>query len=312
MLHHRLTLRVVVAALASLLFAGPAHAQMGRVSGVVKGEDGQAIKGATITAENRNVGMSLTATTDAKGRFNIIGLRSGEWRFFAQAPGYAPQGGAMLVRLGSPNPPLTFQLARSGVAYFGALGGITAKDLQASIGEADRLFQEGRWDEAITAYRAVLNRAPVLTAIYLQVAAAYRQQKDYENALAVYNTLLTAEPGNMTAPVEIARTWLERGDATRAEQVLIPIAAQPTATREIFYTLGEIKLRAHDPAAAAAWFEKASAADPNWAKPLLQLAEVALARGDRAEAARLLDRATLVDPTAPEAATAKSALASLQ
>jgi tetratricopeptide (TPR) repeat protein len=312
MLHHRLPARIVVAALASLLLSGSAHAQMGRVNGVVKGEDGQAIKGATITAENRNVGMTLTATTDDKGRFNIIGLRSGEWRFYAQAPGYAPQGGAMLVRLGSPNPPLAFQLARSGVAYFGALGGITAKDLQASIGEADRLFNEGRWDEAIGAYRAVLNRAPVLTAIHLQVAAAYRQKKDYDNALAVYNNLLTAEPGSMIAPVEIARTWMERGDPARAEQALAGIASQAAATREVFYTLGEIKLGAQDHASAAAWFQKASTADPNWAKPLLQLAQVALARGDRAEAARLLARAAEVDPTAPEAATAKSTLASLQ
>lgn len=312
MLHHRPSARFVVAALALLVLAGPAYAQMGRVSGVVKAEDGQAIKGATVTAENRNIGMALTATTDDKGRFNIIGLRSGDWRFYAQAPGYAPQGGAMYVRIGSPNPPLAFQLARSGVAYFGALGGITARDLQGNLSDADRLFSEQRWDEAIAAYRAILNRAPVLTAIHLQVAAAYRQKKDYDNALAVYNNLLTAEPGNMAAPVEIARTWLERGDADRAEAALAGIAAQPTATREVFYTLGEIKLGAQDPAAAAAWFEKASTADPNWAKPLLQLAQVALARGDRAEASRLLARAAEVDPLAPEAATAKTTLASLQ
>ena len=33
--------------------AGRAAAQVGRVNGVVKGEDGQPLKGATVTAENR-------------------------------------------------------------------------------------------------------------------------------------------------------------------------------------------------------------------------------------------------------------------
>ena len=48
-------------------FAAQASAQVGRVSGVVKGEDGQPLKGATITAENPNIGQTFTSTTDDKG-----------------------------------------------------------------------------------------------------------------------------------------------------------------------------------------------------------------------------------------------------
>lgn len=289
-----------------------ASAQSGRVNGIVRGEGGDPVKGATITAEMPNTGMSLTATTDDKGRFIMIGLRGGEWRFIAQAVGYSPEGGAMLVRTGSPNPPLTFQLERSGVAYFGALAGIMAKDLQRYFTEADRLYADQRWDESIVAYRGILERAPVLTNIHLQIAAAYRNKKEYDAALAEYGKLLEAEPGNSRAPLEIGLTWLERGDSRAAEDTLVKASQQQSATRDVFYTLGEIRLSANDHAGAATWFEKASAADPNWAKPLLKLGEVALALGENEAAARHLARAAEVDPTAPEAAAAKSTLETLK
>lgn len=310
MLHH--LIRPVAFTLLLLSAAGSAHAQMGRVTGVVKGEDGQAIKGATVSAENRDIAMSLTATTDDKGRFAIIGLRGGEWRFIAMARGFAPQGGAMLVRTGSSNPPLLFQLPRSGVAYFGALGGITAADLQEKISDADKLFTDRKWDEAIAAYRAILNRSPVLTAIYLQIAAAQRHKNDYEGALATYKDMLVAEPDNRVAPVEIARVWMERGEHGKAEEVLRALAHEPTGTREIYYTLGEIRSAQQDSEGAAAWFRKAADTDPNWAKPLVQLGQAALASGNRAEATRLLTRAIEVDPSAPEATTARTALATLK
>src|SRR5712671_5902990 len=109
--------------------ASQAAAQLGRIGGIVKDEGGQPLKGATITADNQNIGQSFTATTDDKGRFSIIGLRAGQWRFFAQAPGFSADAGEMPVRMGAPNPPITFILKKSGAANFGALGGIASKDL---------------------------------------------------------------------------------------------------------------------------------------------------------------------------------------
>src|SRR6185437_1566313 len=110
---HRLYLsRLVLAASLVAAMCGVAAAQTGRVGGQVKDEANQPIKGATITAENPNASPnSFTATTDDKGRFSIIGLRTGPWSFTAQAPGYAPEATRLNVQtIGSPNPPLTFTL----------------------------------------------------------------------------------------------------------------------------------------------------------------------------------------------------------
>ena len=95
--HHRL--RGFIAALMIVASAGYAAAQTGRIGGVVKDETGQAIKGATVTAENpARRRAAFTATTDDKGRFSIIGLRDRYWTFTAQAPGFGPEKGTMRVQ----------------------------------------------------------------------------------------------------------------------------------------------------------------------------------------------------------------------
>ncbi len=88
-----------IAAWLLLALAGDVAAQAGRVTGTVKDERGDPIRGATIIAENADASpSSFTASTDDKGRFAIIGLRSGVWAFRSGAPGYSADGGDVNVR----------------------------------------------------------------------------------------------------------------------------------------------------------------------------------------------------------------------
>jgi tetratricopeptide (TPR) repeat protein len=299
---------LALAALFTTILAGDAAAQAGRVGGIVKDEKGEPIKGATITVDNQSIGSSFTATTDEKGRFSIIGLRAGQWRFIAQARGFAAEGGEMAVRSGSPNPPVMFTMRRTGPAWTGAMAGIAAKDLQAELTAADSLFNEKRWDEAVAAYRVIMARAPALSVINLQIAAAYRSKKDYDAAIAAYNALLGIDPNNEKAAVGIGMTNLERGDVKAAEAALRKAADARSAGRDVFYSLGEVKIAESQADEAVKWYEKASAADPSWGKPLYRLGMLALNAGDKQNAARLLDRVIAVDPISPEAALARAAL----
>ena len=303
---------VLFAALFIAAVAAQAAAQVGRVNGVVKDETGQPLKGATVTADNPNIGQSFTATTDDKGRFTMIGLRAGNWKFYAQSPGFTPDAGEMPVRMGAPNPPIQFLLKKTGNANFGALGGITSKDLQADLAAADALFKQSRWDEAIAAYRNVLQKAQPLSAINLQIAAAYRHKKDYASATTAYEAALQADPGNQKAVVGIATMNLERGDAKAAEEALLKAAQAPTAGREVFFNLGEVTLARNDADEAARWYQKAATADPNWGKPLYKLGLLATKKGDTANASKLMDQVIAIDPSSPEATLAKTSLEALK
>ncbi len=308
--------RGVLAAFLLAALAGTAAAQTGRVGGVVKDEAGNPIKGATVQADNPNASPStFTATTDDKGRFSIIGLRSGTWTFTASAPGYAPEGGKLNVQtIGTPNPPVSFMLKKGGGGG-GSLGGLTgaaAKDLQTDLQAADQLYNSQQWDQAIAAYQAILVKAPSLSVINLQIAAAYRNKKEYDNAIASYNDVLKADPNNDKAKIGIGMTNLEKGDLKAAEETLTAAAQSMSASKEVFYNLGEVKFAKGDSDDAAKWYQKAADADPNWGKPWFKLALVALNKSDKDGATKMMEKVIAVDPMSPEAAQAKAVIEQLK
>ena len=315
-MRHRLhCIRGVLAALAIIAFAGLAFAQTGRVGGTVKDESGQPVKGATVTADNPSASpSSFTATTDDKGRFSIIGLKSGQWKFTAVAPGFAPESGALPVNtIGAPNPPLTFTLKKGAApSGGGALGNIAAKDLQADLAAADALYNQAKWDEAIASYRAIMAKAPSLSVINLQIAAAYRNKKDYDGAIAAYNDLLKNDPNNDKAKVGIGMTNLEKGDLKAAEDTLTKAAESANPTREVFYNLGEVKFAGGQTDEAAKWYQKAVDLDPTWGKPLFKLALVQLNKGDKDATIKALEKVIASDPASAEATQAKQVIEQLK
>ena len=306
---------VVLAALFVLALAGTATAQTGRVGGVVKDEAGNPIKGATVTAENPSASpSSFTATTDDKGRFSIIGLKSGQWSFSALAPGFGPEAGKLNVStIGAPNPPLTFTMKKGGgPGPTSALGGTAAKDLQADLQAADSLYNAQKYDESIAAYRQIMVKAPALSVINLQIAAAYRNKKEYDNAITAYNELLKTDPANDKAIVGLGMTNLEKGDLKAAEDTLTRAAQGPKPTREVFYNLGEVKFSKGQTDEAATWYQKAADLDPSWGKPVFKLALVQLNKGDKDATIKMLEKVIATDPTSQEAAQAKTVIEQLK
>lgn len=304
-------------------FAASAPAQVGRVSGIVRDEGGQPIKGATIRAENPDAPLgSLTAATDDKGRFAIIGLARGEWMFTAEAPGFQPQFNEInIVRVSTPQPPMMFSLTKAIVRPPAGVEGVTAKELQFQLAAADTLFQQQKFEDAVAIYRSILRGAPSLGIINLQIGAAYRSAKEYDKAIAAYNDLLKTEPENAKATIGVALAHLEKGDAQAAEQVLARAAAAPGSPgpsgqagpgRDVFYNLAELKLARNQTDEAAGWYQKAAAADASWGKPLYKLGMIAMNKGDTDAAVKAMTQLLAVDPTSPEAAQARAALEQLK
>ena len=307
-----LTAIAVVAAL--IMSALPAVAQTGRIGGAIKDEKGQPIKGATVVAENPAASPpSFTATTDDKGRFSIIGLRSGTWKITASAPGFSPGGGNVSVRtIGAPNPPIDIVLAAGATGPAGALAGVNTKELQVELQAAEDLFNKQQYDAAIAAYQAILTKTPALTMINLQIGRAHRMKKDYDAALAVYKKVLEADPTNERAKIEIGMTNLEKGDFAAAEATLGEAAQGTGASREVFYNLGEVKFAKGETDEAMKWYQRAIDTDPNWGKPLFKLGLGHLQKADTKNAIAMMEKVIAVDPNSPEAAQAKGLLEQLK
>ncbi len=304
--------RAALAALIVASLASGAAAQSGRVGGIVRDEMGEPIKAATVRAENSGgQPQAFTASTDAKGRFAMIGLRAGDWTFTAEAPGFDAQAGRVRVGADGLAQPLLFSLTRSVGGPIPELGDESPRDLQARLADADQLFATSKWTEALSAYQAILHDVPALSSINLQIGAIDRIRKDYPGAIEAYQSLLAVDPDNPKAAVGLAMAHLENGDAATAESVLLKAAGGPTPDRDVLDALGSVERAKGNAADAATWYQRAAAADPAWGKPLYELGTLALERGDRAQAADLMRRVLDVDPSSGEAVKAKASLAQI-
>jgi tetratricopeptide (TPR) repeat protein len=307
-----LTALVVVAGL--VMTSVPAAAQTGRVGGTVKDQNGQPIKGASVLAENPQASpSSFTATTDDKGRFSIIGLRSGTWKITASAPGFAANAANVPIRtIGAPNPPVDLVLAPGASAPTGALAGVNTKELQAELAKAEEMMKAQQYDAAIAAYNGILAKTPALTAIHLQVGRAYRLKKEYDAALTTYKKMLEAEPNNEKAKIEIGMTYLEKGDFAAAETALTEASQSVSASREVFYNLGEVKFAKGETDDAMKYYQRAADMDPNWGKPLFKIGLGHLQKGDTKSAISTLEKVIAVDPSSQEAGMAKATIEQLK
>ena len=127
------------------------------------------------------------------------------------------------------------------------------------------------------------------------------------------------DPGGGLAMVPVpgreGRADLDRdnddGDLGAAANALNQ-SAQQGASKELLFTLGEIEAARGNTDEAVKWYQKASADDPNWGKPLLKLGMTALKKGDKTDAAAKMQRVMAVDPTSAEAVQAKTVIDQLK
>jgi len=191
--------------------AAGASAQAARAMGTVKDQAGKAIKGATVRAVNPDASPSQFASaTDDRGRWAMIGLRTGSWRFIVEAPGYFTVETNLPVRVAA-SPPLTFTLARDP----GPIPNALDRNIEQLIQEAAALREQGRIDQALAAYQDIRTRNPKLTSVNMVIGDLYRRKAALESdpaarqalfrqALEAYDALLKTDATNERALAESA------------------------------------------------------------------------------------------------------------
>jgi tetratricopeptide (TPR) repeat protein len=296
----------------SLALAGPASAQ-GTLTGRVTDMSGAPIEGVNVKAENPNATPSeRNVTTNDDGEYTLVGLRSGIYTLTFTKDGYITAAGQKNISTMSRNEPMNVQLEPGIVAPEGEE--FDAAEIQGDLDAASALVDQGDYAGAIAAYEELSERLPDLTALRIAIAGVHRQAKDFDAAIAEYDSIIVKDPSNMVAKLDRANAMIEKGDMAAADAALTELASTPGATAEMMYRLGEIKFANSDPDGATEWYNKAAEKNPTWGKPLFGLAIIALSKTpepDSATARANLEKVIEVDPGSQEAGQAKLILEQL-
>ena len=301
----------------SFFLAGCAWAQAGRgkgrLSGSVVDESQNGIPSAKIVCEFiENMELKKEATSNKKGEWAVLGLGTGMWKVTASKDGYIPSFSEVYVLQLERNPSVTLSLKK-------IEGGGALLKIQGSLNmleQANVLFKEQKYDEAISLMQQFLEQNPEAYQAYTSIGDCYREKGDTDQALENYQKVLElakedeAMGKEMTARAlaGIGECYFKIQDFEKAQSYFEQSIEAYPENEILAYNVGEIYFSTQKIDEAIHYFTISTQIKPDWPLPYLKLGYVYLNKGDYSKAEANFKKFLEMDPNSPEAPTVQNIL----
>jgi tetratricopeptide (TPR) repeat protein len=326
----RIAASVATLALGLVLFLAPGARAQGTVTAfgrVVDGEGGPIPEVQVLLEYKGHVVQRYRTKTDKNGVFTHLNVYSGPYRITLKKEGVGessfdynmqeldrlqkpPEFKLLPPKVQAAAPPGS-GLAPAGSAPRGAP--VDANKLAADINAAMALSQAGKADEAITAYEAILAKAPGVPLVHYNLGNAYKKKGDLPKAEESMRRSVELNPHFVDGWVGLATLLAEGGKRDEAIKVVQEGAAANEQSGRLQYALGVLAEGNGDATTAKQAFLKAEQLDPQNLETQYHLATVALNMNDKPEAIARLEKFIAGAPGGtPNVDVAKSLLAALQ
>ncbi len=287
------------------LLALPAHAQTGTVRGMVLDEEGQPIADASVRMESLgDLSRQYETKTNEKGEFTRVGMRPGPYRVTVSKEGFAPAASDVTVPLGEAIRIEPFRLAPEAKEAASA-----AEELQRHFEEAVQLQNAGKLEEAEAIYKALLEKAPDVPEVHVNLGFVYAARKDWASAEASYLKALELRPGATDAAAALATVYRETNRHREAGDLVERTANENPGDARAQLNKGIYLLAANENERAIEALEAAIAADPAMAEAYFRLGAAMVGQNRIPEAIAHLEKyLSLAPPEAENVATARQLL----
>lgn len=299
----------VLLAFAGSLMMAQAGRGKGRVNGIVEDEYGKPIEGVKIKAEFLQGGQSgeilRDALTDKKGTWSIIAIVSGKWRFTAMKDNYVPNYVEYDVKQLSVNPTLKIVMK---VSQQGPKPVIEDEESLKLFDQANQLFTEKKYDEALTVFQQFLTKHPEAFMVSLGIGNCYKELGDLDKAIAEYQKVLDKTQESVKdnslrtkALSAMGDAYMKKQDFEKAQNYFKEALAITPDDEILAYNVGEIFFNAMKTEEAIAYYEMAAKIKPDWSLPVLKLGYAYLNVNNLPKTLENLNKYMTMDP---EGATA--------
>jgi tetratricopeptide (TPR) repeat protein len=247
--------------------------------------------------------FKLEATSDSEGRWAILGFRKGRYSFTITAPGHLPQQFTTAVSGLGKNPSVNAVLEQMSSGQLFATG--PAAD---TLKEANALYDAKDYAGARAMFQELIAEFPDLYQIHLSVGNCYREEQEYDLALAEYNLVLEHEETNTGALVNIGDAMVRKGDLDNAVTYFERAIEQAPEDEVLPFNVAEIYFDQGNVEKAIEYYRRSTEVKPDWPEAWLKLGYAYLNMADMENAQAAFQKVIEVAPDTPQAQLAQAAL----
>lgn len=295
-----------------------------RVAGVVVDKStGKPIAGAKVSLRiQKGEKGGPDTTTDANGKWAVLGLASGLWNIDVEAKGYVVRQGTTNFAEGQRIPPLKIELEPEVVTNTAApdvpttevkIGGQTvSKDIADAVDAGNAALTAKNYKEAVADYEKASAAMPTYMPIRFALARAYYGAGDLKKAVAAMTDVYNSEPGNVANAMLLANMVLEDGQLERGKEIMDKLPAGALTDPTPVINIGIVLLNKKQPAAAIDYFSKAISIDPKSVDGYYYRALSQMQNGKMKDAKPDLQKVIEIAPDSDQAKDAKEYLKSIK
>jgi len=262
----------------------------------------------TFNATERRT-IKQTYKADAQGKYAVLMLDATiPYLVKFEAPGYATYQETIKLKISDV---LTkdVELQPEGAAAANAASARPAVDTNvAAYNEGAKLFNDGKYPEAIVKFKEVLKAKPEMIAAWEALSRADYRVKDYAGAIDAANKALALAPDETDMYAILYDAYVATGDKAKAAEAK---KKMPADAAVIFNDAVKL-LNAGKDTEAEPLLRQAIQANDKFGQAYYELGMVYVRMGKMAEAKQNLMKYLELEPNGKDAATAKESLKYLQ
>jgi tetratricopeptide (TPR) repeat protein len=264
----------------------------GRLTGTIVDEDGKALENATITLKYMEFNNTRQTQSNAKGQWGFLALGKGTVQVTGEIEGYPSSTTQQLISGAAKNPEIHIVIKK--------VPAVVADPNRDAILNAHEKFDQRKYEEALTLYEEFAQKNPANYQIGIYIANCKNELGEYEEALAGFEKVLvevTKETPDLKGNATAALAYAGIGDVyLRQEKFKLAVEnfqrsidIQPRDPI-LPYNVAEIMFSRNKPEEAEKYYRMAIQIKPEWPKPYLKLAYVAMNLGAMDKAVEYLKK----------------------
>lgn len=267
-----------------------------RASGSVSTDKGIPIEGARVILVFSQDGAKIELTTNAKGEWKLVNLRSGRWTIGIMVDGYQPQNINVTLSALKEHPPID----------------IVLKPIpKHPLSKANDLYQAKKYAEALKEYQKVLTENQDMHQAYERIGLCHFRLGDLDNAIKAFKMMLEKEPQARNVLLNLSAILLEKGNLEEGMKYFKQLDEKTINDHSLFYNIGVLFFAREKMDQAIEYFKKSTARNPEYVDAYYQMALAYLNQGNMEEAKKNFQKIIELAPESDKAAQAKEIIKSL-